>query len=216
MAGTLTLKPDVFFLFDEGHVPWEGEENEDAEGVRAAPEGAAPSKSDEIYGALQAERARMLQAKVAYEDGYWRSPLSESETAHVKLFLMNAGSPDGRDRAPVKTKSVTAFVGVATRAVSAHIDEHNDPERAPARTRMNAPHWRLVLVLFLPLSGVSTPTRDMLIDYWSTAHGIEGKLRRGFEIATLFNLRHYVPPDVADFVRVHEAKVRTPDEPSPL
>lgn len=171
--------------------------------------------TDTLLAVLMRLRESMIARNVAYEPEYWTAAdgcFDEYDARHMKLYLLNIGHPGEKHDIPIKEKCLTAFVGRSETATINRLRTKNDPQAVSEnpRTRSGVSRWIIVMILFLPTTW--SESTDLMYSYWEVAHGIGGKLKRGIELARMFNLRYYVPPSVRDYAsrKLQEAKIQPP------
>lgn len=166
--------------------------------------------SAQLNAQLMGNRRLLLDSGFQYERSYWKGKLDHTDGRYFKLYAMNIGRPGDTNMHPPKKKSVRVFVGGSRHPTILRVFEHNDisaPYRNP-KTRDGATRWVLCIVLFYPLRLREVMSSQLMKLYWRKAHGLPGKLTRAFEIIRKFNLRYYIPPEHAAFVRRFEVASR--------
>lgn len=178
--------------------------------------------TDTLLAVLMRLRESMIAEGVVYEPDYWivrdagdsnaDGCFDENDSRHMKLYLLNIGHPGEKHDIPIKEKCLTAFVGRSKTAIIKRLRVKNDPAAVSdnPRTRSGVSRWIIVMILFLPVAW--RESTDLMYSYWEVAHGIGGKLKRGIELARMFNLRYYVPLGIREYAarKLQESKIQSP------
>jgi hypothetical protein len=194
--------------FGVGEEKYEEDEDEDEDDEQASTpalemSGASRSKvnSETLLTALRALREDMVARGVKYEPAYWTAAeLDDCTGMFRKMYVINVGHPDDAERPRIEPKILTAYVGCSRKATKLRVHDKNDlyAEHKDQKTRKGLSRWLLFVIIFFPENWTAS-TRDIKY-YWRCSHGINGKLKRFFEIVDMFNLRYYVNPDAQEYV----------------
>lgn len=172
-------------------------------------ESSKPKKdsSDKLKRTLQAIADQwMANKKFHYEPAYFTRDLDDTDAEYMKLYVMNIGKPGDPNTEPAKSKTLTAYVGASSMPTCYRVSEHNNlsADYKNPKTRDGITRWTLCLVVFIPAAFRNKVTTKLPRDWWGLAHGIKGKLTRGFEFIRMFNLRYYVPVAHRNYIRRFE------------
>jgi len=160
--------------------------------------------SQQLRAMLQETRRKLLRnGNFHYSPEYFNDDLNEKDSSYLKMYAMNIGTPGDVHAQPAKKKSVRVYVGASTMPTRHRVFSHNDitAEHKNPKTRDGITRWTLCIVIFYPHELRQCMTSKLPKLYWKKAHGLSGKLTRAFEIISMFNLRYWIPPEHAKFMK---------------
>jgi hypothetical protein len=158
-------------------------------------------------------RRKMIKTGVVYEAEYFSEPLTPHNSTLMKPYLITIGEPGDKDAKPKKKKSVSAHVGASADTTYDRVNYHNNPtaEVKNPKTRDGCMRWVLCMTLYVPAMWhiAELSSTRAIRDYWGLAHGCDGKIKRGWEIANMFNLQYSIPDEHRAYVMALRDKSKT-------
>jgi hypothetical protein len=173
--------------------------------------------SDTLLQRLLQQRETLIRDKIKYEESYFISDederiFNEHEESLFKQYILSADV--NKSMTTNSRKMGSAYVGCSRKSALNRLQAHNGESgqtvrKGTLRGRSQASKWQICLVLFLPKMLTQTITSKIMRDYLKAAHKVEGKVRRGLQVARLFGLRHWSPPNSRLLVANIQSEVKT-------
>lgn len=154
-----------------------------------------------LLNTLKRIRELMLGNQFVYEDSYFVEQIDIDDKKYMKIYLLNVGKPGEPKDKKHRKKSLTVYVGHSTAKVETREKYHRNGNNKNHRTVAGKSGWTLCFVVFIPNKFRKFTSSNVLTKYWESAHGLKGKLIRGYEIIDLFNFKYFIPEEHEKFVK---------------